>query len=255
MSTANPALHLYSTIAAWWPIFSHPDDYAEEAAHFHQLFTEAAGDPIRSVLELGSGGGNNASHLKQHFALTLVDLSPAMLDVSRALNPECEHIEGDMRDVRLGRAFDGVFVHDAVMYMTTEDDLRQVIATAAAHCRAGGVAVFAPDCVRETFKSQVTSGGHDGPDRGIRYLEWAWDPDPDDTTSVCDFAYLLHEPGGGMRVLGERHVFGVFPRQTWLDLLATAGFTARTIVDAWERDVFVAVRTGSGAGDVYGVES
>ena len=29
-----------------------------------------------------------------------------------------------MRNVRLGRTFDAVFVHDAIMYMTTEVDLR-----------------------------------------------------------------------------------------------------------------------------------
>ena len=29
-----------------------------------------------------------------------------MLASSRALNPTCEHIEGDMRDVRLDRLFD-----------------------------------------------------------------------------------------------------------------------------------------------------
>ena len=65
------------------------------------------------MLELGSGGGNNASHLKAHFQLTLVDLSPAMLAVSRALNPECEHLQGDMRTVRLGRRFDAPTDHIA----------------------------------------------------------------------------------------------------------------------------------------------
>ena len=38
-----------------------------------------------SVLELGSGGGNNASHLKQHFDMVLVDLSAGMSAVSRKL--------------------------------------------------------------------------------------------------------------------------------------------------------------------------
>jgi SAM-dependent methyltransferase len=46
------------------------------------------------VLELGSGGGNNASHLKARFEMVVVEPSPAMLAVSRALNPECEHEHG-----------------------------------------------------------------------------------------------------------------------------------------------------------------
>ena len=103
--------------------------------------------PPRTVLELGSGGGNNASHLKARFDMVLVEPSAGMRAVSRALNPECEHIDGDMRTVRLGRQFDAVFVHDAVCYMTTESDLRLAIETAFVHCRPGGVALFAPDFV------------------------------------------------------------------------------------------------------------
>jgi hypothetical protein len=48
-------------------------------------------------LELGCGGGNNASFLKQHFQMTLTEVSPRMLDQSRHLNQECEHVTGDMR--------------------------------------------------------------------------------------------------------------------------------------------------------------
>ena len=38
------------------------------------------------------------------FTLTLTDLSEGMLAQSRALNPEAEHIAGDMRTLRLNRA-------------------------------------------------------------------------------------------------------------------------------------------------------
>jgi len=77
------------------------------------------------VLELGSGGGHNAVHLKAHFALTLVDLSEQMLEVSRVLNPECEHHQGDMRTLLVDRSVDAVFVHDAVDDMTSQEDLRR----------------------------------------------------------------------------------------------------------------------------------
>ena len=68
-----------------------------------------------------------------------------------------------MRSVRLGRTFDAVFVHDAIAYMTTEDDLRAVFATAFEHTRPGGVALFVPDAVTETFEPAADHGGHDGP--------------------------------------------------------------------------------------------
>src|SRR5437867_8072059 len=142
-----------------------------------------------------------------HFQMTLVDLSPAMLDLSRSLNPECEHLAGDMRTVRLGRVFDAVFVHDAIMYMTTEDELRQCIETAFTHCNTPGRALFMPDVVRENFVSLTTHGGHDGEGRGIRYIEWTFDPDPSDTTYTVDFAYLLRDVNGPVRVVHDHHPF------------------------------------------------
>src|SRR5262245_38206353 len=185
---------LYGELASWFHLLSSPSDYAEEAEFARNLIVEAAGSTQpHTLLELGSGGGNNASHLKAHFQMTLVDLSPGMLDLSRTLNPECEHLSGDMRNLRLGRIFDAVFVHDAVMYMTTDEELRQVIETAFVHCKRGGAVLFMPDVVRENFVSLTTHGGHDGEGRSIRYIEWTFDPDPSDTTYTVDFAYLLRE--------------------------------------------------------------
>jgi SAM-dependent methyltransferase len=215
---------LYGDLAAWWPLLSAPDDYASEAAEYRRLLADGSELPVIAVLELGSGGGNNASHLKRHFEMTLVDRSPQMLSVSRVLNPECEHLEGDMRDVRLGRTFDAVFVHDAIAYITTADDLSAVFETARAHCEPGAPALFVPDYVTETFEPGTASGGHDGTDRAMRYLEWRWDPDPTDQTYLTDFAYLFREADGAIHAEADRHVEGLFPDATWRRLLERAGF-------------------------------
>lgn len=192
---------------------------------------------MHEVLELGSGGGHNAVHLKARFAMTLTDLSEEMLDVSRRLNPECEHHRGDMRTLRLGRSFDAVFVHDAVDYMATEADLRQAVETAFAHCRPGGIAVFVPDCTTETFETTTDHGGHDGADgRGVRYLEWTRDPDPEDTSFVTEYAFLLRDPGGSVRVVHETHRVGRFGHDTWLGLIADAGFEASAVTEATTED-------------------
>ena len=220
---------LYGELADWFHLLTAPEDYAQEADLYRRVLLESCAEPPRTVLELGSGGGNNASHLKQHFELTLVDRSPQMLEVSRTLNPECRHLVGDMRDVRLGEEFDAVFIHDAIDYITTEDDLAATIVTASAHVRPGGAALFVPDFVRERFEPRTQHGGHDGEGRALRYLNWDWDPDPSDTTYVSDFAYLLRE-GDGMRCVQDRHLCGLFPRATWLELIERAGLDARRIV-------------------------
>jgi hypothetical protein len=241
---------LYRELASWWPLLSSPAEYAEEAAFYERTLVAACERPVRTLLELGSGGGNNASHLKARFQMTLVDRSPGMLGVSRALNPGCEHVEGDMRTVRLGRVFDAVFVHDAVVYMTTEADLRQAIETAFVHCRPGGAALFAPDHVRETFKPSTSHGGHDGESRSLRYLEWTWDPDPTGTTYVVDMAYLLREGDGSVKVERDRHIAGLFSRTDWLRLLSGAGFRPSMVpfehseLEPGECELFLARRPG-----------
>ena len=233
----------YGDLAPWWPLISAPEEYAEEAAFAATLLR-----PARTVLELGSGGGNNAFHLKKDFELTLVDLSADMLAVSAELNPECEHVQGDMRTIRLGRTFDAVFVHDAIEYMISEDDLRQAVQTVYAHCRPGGVAVLVPDDIAENFEPETEHGGHDAPDgRGVRYLAWTTDPDPDDSTSVTEYAFLLREADGSVRVAQDTHVLGLYSRETWQRVLAEAGFQARSVAevtseDRLPREFFVGVR-------------
>jgi SAM-dependent methyltransferase len=236
---------LYSDLASWFHLLTPPDEYAEEAEVFRRLLVEGVKGSVRTVLELGSGGGNNAFHLKHHFELTLTDLSEDMLAASRRINPECVHIQGDMRTLRLGVKFDAVFVHDAIDYMANMEDLRAAVVTAFVHCRPGGVALFVPDYVRETFRPRTEHGGNDDGPRGLRYLEWDWDPDPDDDTYIVDFAYLLRHEDGSVRAEHDRHLCGLFGRDTWLDLLRGAGFEPRLRVLSLDEDVteaFLAVR-------------
>lgn len=220
---------LYTTLADWWPWLSAPEEYAEEAGWYRRAFQAHSRREVRTLLELGSGGGTNASHLKAHFELTLIDLAPGMLAVSRELNPECEHIAGDMRNVRLGRQFDAVFVHDAVDYLVTEDDLRAAMRTAFAHCKPGGAALFAPDHTRETFRDQTEHGGHDRGSRGLRYLSWSWDPDPGDSSCLTLMVYALRSGADRVQIVEDMHVCGLFSQQDWMRLLSETGFEARML--------------------------
>jgi hypothetical protein len=223
-------MQLYDELADWFHLLTPPDDYGEEAAHYLALVRSVVPD-AHTLLELGSGGGNNASHLKRELACTLSDVSPRMLAVSAALNPECEHVTGDMRVLRLGRTFDAVLLHDAVMYLTSEDDLRAAMGTAYAHTRPGGVALFVPDCTLETFiGDDVSTGGRDGPDgRQLRFLEWSHDPHPADTTFEVDYLVLLREPGRPPQVVHDHHVCGLFSERVWLALLEETGFAATVV--------------------------
>ncbi len=220
---------LYRDLSTWYRLLTPREDYADEAAVLRALFEQAAHRPLRTLLELGCGAGHNASYLTDHYTCTLVDLSPDMLGLSRAINPGAEHVLGDMRLVRLARAFDSVLVHDAVSYMATEPDLCAAIETAFVHCAPGGVALFLPDSICETFEPGTDTGGVDRDGRGLRYLEWRRDPDPADTTYTVDMAIMTRDRDGSVQVSHDRHLLGLFPRETWLRLLTQAGFSARAV--------------------------
>lgn len=235
-SVSAASHRFYGALARWWPLVSPVEDYAEEAREFGRVLQTAAPD-ARTLLELGSGGGHNAFHLKRDFRMTLSDLSEEMLTVSRRINAECEHVCGDMRTLDLGRAFDAVFVHDAIDYMTTETDLAAAMQTAYRHCRPGGVALFVPDALKGSFEPGTECGGSDGPDgRGIRYLEWSYDPDPDDTVGTVQYTFIVREVDGRVDTFSETHLFGVFPESTWLRLLARVGFLAEVVTERTEDD-------------------
>jgi trans-aconitate methyltransferase len=243
----------YDELATWWPLISPPEEYADEVAFFLPLFAEVTDHQPATLLELGSGGGNNARYMKVAFSsVTLTDLSESMLEVSRLLNPDCKHLQGDMRTLRLARTFDAVFVHDAIVYMTTLEDLRQAIETAFVHCRPGGMAIFVPDQVAETFTSSTDHGGADGDRRSIRYLEWTYDPDATDTTIVTDYVFLVRDGEQPVRVEHDQHITGLFSRDQWLSLLQDTGFRAHFVIDPFDRHVFVARKASSstvGSGD------
>jgi SAM-dependent methyltransferase len=232
---------LYRDLARWWPLLSPPAEYRDEAAWILEALTRALGRPPATILELGSGGGNTALFLAPHAKLTLVDLSPEMLAVSRQLIPNAEHVEGDMRTVRLGRVFDAVLMHDAIMYMTTRPDLVAALATARAHL-AGGAAIALPDCVAETFAPGIETGGAAAPDgNAARFLEWTHAPAPGATAYDVDYALLLRDAAGAVETIHDRHRCGLFSRAAWRKAFADAGFAVPGVLtDPWKRTVFVA---------------
>lgn len=149
--------------------------------------------------------------------------------------------------MRLECTFDAVFVHDAVMYMATEDDLRSALQTVAAHLAPGGVALVAPDATAETFSEATTHGGGENESgHSARYLEWTLPPDPGEVIYTVHYVFLLRKPDGSVRVVHDIHREGLFPRATWLGLFREVGLVAELVprtIEGEGYDSFVAVRS------------
>jgi SAM-dependent methyltransferase len=224
VTKASGEYRLYRDLAGWWPLLSPLEEYAADAAVLLRVF-ESAPVPVRTILDLGSGGGHIAWYLKQTARLTLVDISAQMLGASAVLNPECEHIQADMLTLRLGRSFDAVLTHDAVDYVTSERELAMVAGTAFAHCRPGGIAVFAPDHTADTFRPGRGGGGaSDEAGRQASFTERTTDPDPADEWIETEYEFRLRSADGGVQVVRESHRLSAFRNETWMRVLTSAGF-------------------------------
>ena len=67
-------------------------------------------------------------------------------------------------------------------------------------------------------------------------MEWVWDPHPSDTEYTADFAYLLRDAHGAVRVEWDRHLNGLFARDQWTRWLASAGFSPDVREASYEVD-------------------
>src|SRR5438045_1944384 len=99
---------LYGELTPWYRLVDPPEDHREEAGSYQAALERGIVGRAETLLELGAGAGHNALHLKRRFRCTLTDISPEMQALSRELDPECEHLLGDMRSLRLDRTFDAV---------------------------------------------------------------------------------------------------------------------------------------------------
>ncbi|MFO7618573.1 MAG: class I SAM-dependent methyltransferase [Thermoplasmata archaeon] len=220
---------MYGDLAWTWPIISPPEDYMSEAGQFRAAIEKYSEIPVRTVLNLGCGGGHNDFHLKEHYDITGVDISDGMLQNARELNPGVKYLKGDMRSARLGKNFDAVIIADAIMYMLSEEDLLAAFKTAFNHLNPGGVFCTYAEELRENFSRGTHC--HESKSRGgmdITLIEHKWDPDPDDTQFEFMFIYIINE-SGKVRVETDRHTCGIFPLSAWKRLLAESGFKVKVL--------------------------
>ena len=215
---------LYKDLAWLWPIWEDVEEYRAESELFTRLIKRHARIKVRSLLDIGCGGGKNVFHLKKHFKVTGIDKSKAMLANAKKQNPECEFYLGDMRNLNLKRQFDSVFINDAITYMTTKNDLLKVFRTAHKHLKPGGVMITYPDGCKEKFEqNETTIWKSETVDMDITFIENQYDPNPEDDTFETTLIYLIRR-NGKLRIEHDFHVCGLFTLSVWRKSLKQAGF-------------------------------
>jgi len=219
---------LYADLSWLWPLWGDASEYSPYCNHVTQLIRQYANREVYTLLNLGCGGGKNVFNLKKHFAVTGIDIAPAMLDLARQLNPECQFHQADMRKFSLQERFDAILLDDAISYVTAEEDLRAVFDRAYVHLNTGGVMVCGPDDTKETFSQNRTSISYAAsaskPEHiDVVFVENNFDPEPDDTVYEATIIYLIREYGK-LRIEHDLHFLGLFPLEAWRMLLLDVGF-------------------------------
>jgi SAM-dependent methyltransferase len=215
---------LYSDLAWLWPLWQDVEEYRQESERFAQLIKQYSQIETGTILDLGCGGGKNDYYLKRHFKLTGIDISESMLANAGELNPDCEYLPGDMRDLDLGRQFDAVFINDSITYMISPKDLVRAFRTAYQHLKPGGVCITYPDDCKEKFRQNHTSVWQKN--RGnldLVFIENNYDPDPDDDTFETVFIFMIRE-NGRLRIEKDLHICGLFGLDVWRNSLRQTGF-------------------------------
>ena len=232
------SLRLYHDLAWLWPLWGDASDYRAESLAIADDIRRHAGPTATRLLDMGCGGGKNDAWFKRHFDVTGIDLSEAMLAQARILNPECRYLQADMRDAALGCSFDAVFINDAVLHMSSVDELAAVFETAYRHLEPKGVMICVAEVTKESFvqdqtEVSVATARGDAAALHVTFIENHHDPDPDDDTFDWTAVYLIREHGR-LRVEHDAGTAGLFDLATWRRMLRQTRFDTREVTHRFD---------------------
>lgn len=212
--SSNP--RIYNELSWLWPIWGSHADYFEESNKIVELIRKHSpsnneNDKL-TLLDIGCGGGNNDYTLSKYLSVTGIDISNAMLDHARAMNPDCEYIRADMRHFDLGRRFDSVFLNHSIVYMNTREDLIRAMRCAAAHLQPDGVLIGYLEIYRENFVQNAISASRTIKDvvehgetvsHDVIFIQNNFDRDPADSHFDMTMLMLIRQNG---EQIGRAHV-------------------------------------------------
>jgi ubiquinone/menaquinone biosynthesis C-methylase UbiE len=212
----------YNELAWTEDFLADPKDYEDELNGYIGLINSTSKAPVNTILHLGCGAGGHDFYFKNHYTVTGVDISIGMLEKAKVTNPEIEYVEGDMRTIRLNRRFDCVVIPDSIDYMVTLDDLKQAIQTSAIHLKPSGVLMIVGK-TKETFQNNNFAYTGEKGDTHVTLMENNYINPYVPNTYEITMLYLIRQKGKLSKYIEESKA-GLFPKETWDEVLKNAGF-------------------------------
>ena len=205
-------------------IYSHKD-YAGEAERILAIVDRELRTDGRRLLDVACGTGLHLKHLKAHFDAEGLDLSPELLEIARARNPQLTFHCADMRTFELGARFDVVTcLFSSIGYMTTVDDLHRAIARMADHLVPGGLLLVVPWLTPEAWKPNTVHAMFiDEPELKIARINTSL---LHGRLSVFDLHHLIGTPEGTEHVV-EHHEMGLYTIDEMTEAFTAAALKVR----------------------------
>lgn len=215
-------------------LYSSKDYPGESRFVLEQLHRLVTTRPL-NILDLGCGTGAHAVEFaRMGNRVAGVDLSSEMIrlaqlrgkDLPDAIRNSLEFSPGDVRTVRIARKFDAVVsLFHVIGYMTTDDDVTNMLNTARAHLEKGGAFLFdfwhAPSVLDSPPPRPRTIT--DGTRKISRKATLDWDH----AMSLVNIQYAIHVEDnitGKSTDSHETHLVRYFRTAGLRDVLAQRGF-------------------------------
>ena len=96
-----------------------------------------------SVLDIGCGSGKPIGQYFFHkgYAITGIDSSPELIEISRRNLPNCNWLVSDMRDLQIDKKFNGIVAWNSIFHLMP-DDQRQMFPIFERHAAPGAALMF-----------------------------------------------------------------------------------------------------------------
>lgn len=203
-----------------------------------------------SVLELGSGTGHKLIPIAADgHPCTGLELSPAMLAEARRKaaerGVEVEWVQGDMRELDLGRTFDLVIIAaNSLLHLQTSEELVGCLRSVRRHLAPGGrlvLDVFNPSvrmlALADGVRRRREATSYVDPDRGVVHVDVAETYDA--AAQVTRGSWYFSSDTEADFLVAPLEIRSIFPQELPL-LLSLGGLRLVERLGDWSREPFTA---------------
>lgn len=211
----------YDSLADYYDLLVKDEQATRDWADFTERYC-----PGKDVLELACGSGEISIELGlRGYRVDATDLSGAMIQRAKAKpHPESVHFRVmNMLQFDTDRQVDGILCYcDSLNYLNTLDEVRQVLESAAAHLKPGGVFLFdmhTADRLTE-FENEYIEEGL------LEETPYQWTIQSNEDKIYQHFAFWTPQ---GLKQ--EHHIQTVFAAEAVCGLMRKAGLEPEIITD------------------------